>query len=181
MQKLYKFKKLVGVILYYSACYYLPDNNMPVIGRICTKFRASVLHLVNSKISRKTNICSRVYLGNLQDLSIDDYSGLGRHFTVRNAVVKIGKMVMTGKNILVLGGGHRFDRTDIPMGKQGSLPKTNLVIEDDVWIGERVTIMAKNITIGKGSVVGACSVVTKSVPPYAVVAGNPAKIIKYRK
>jgi acetyltransferase-like isoleucine patch superfamily enzyme len=52
-----------------------------------------------------------------------------------------------------------------------------IVIEDNVWIGERSTIL-KGVTIGRGSVVGCNSVVTHDVPPYCVVAGNPARIVK---
>jgi acetyltransferase-like isoleucine patch superfamily enzyme len=52
-----------------------------------------------------------------------------------------------------------------------------IVIEDDVWIGMNSVIL-KGVTIGKGSVVAACSVVTKDVPPMTLVGGNPAKIVK---
>jgi acetyltransferase-like isoleucine patch superfamily enzyme len=51
-----------------------------------------------------------------------------------------------------------------------------VVIEDDAWIGFNATVL-KGVTIGRGAVVGACSVVTKDVPPYSVVVGNPAKIV----
>lgn len=63
---------------------------------------------------------------------------------------------------------------------QGTLPKSSLVIDDDVWIGARVIILKGCTKIGRGSVIGAGSVVTHDVPPYSVVAGNPAKIIKKR-
>lgn len=52
-----------------------------------------------------------------------------------------------------------------------------VVIEDDVWIGEYATIL-KGVTVGKGSVVGCHSVVTKDVPRYSIVAGNPARVVK---
>jgi len=54
---------------------------------------------------------------------------------------------------------------------------SSVVIDDDVWIGFNSTIL-KGVTIGKGSVIAACSVVTKNVPPNVMVAGNPAKIVK---
>jgi len=57
--------------------------------------------------------------------------------------------------------------------------KGDIVVQNDVWIGAKSTIMS-GVKISNGSIVGACSVVTKDVPPYAIVAGNPAKIVKYR-
>lgn len=53
-----------------------------------------------------------------------------------------------------------------------------IVIEDDVWIGERSTIL-KGVTVGKGSIVASNSVVTKNVPPMSIVAGNPARVVKH--
>lgn len=57
--------------------------------------------------------------------------------------------------------------------------KGNIVVENDVWIGALSTVMS-GVKISNGSVVAANSVVTKDVPPYAIVAGNPAKIVKFR-
>jgi acetyltransferase-like isoleucine patch superfamily enzyme len=57
--------------------------------------------------------------------------------------------------------------------------KGDIIIENDVWIGSTATIMSA-VKISNGAVVGAGSVVTKDVPPYAIVAGNPAKVVKYR-
>lgn len=60
-----------------------------------------------------------------------------------------------------------------------AIAKGDVVVDDDVWIGYRVTILS-GVHIGKGAVIAAGAVVTKDVPPYAVVAGVPAKVIKYR-
>jgi serine acetyltransferase len=57
--------------------------------------------------------------------------------------------------------------------------KGDIIIENDVWIGAKATIMS-GVRIGNGAIVAAGSVVSKDVPPYAIVAGNPAKIVKYR-
>lgn len=93
-----------------------------------------------------------------------------------------------------LGGNHRVDwGSTFPFGHvlqesfpNGQInghghPSTNghVVIENDVWIGEGCAILS-GVTIGSGSVVAAKSVVTKSVPPYAIVGGNPAKLIRFR-
>ena len=60
-----------------------------------------------------------------------------------------------------------------------ALTKGKIIVKDDVWIGMSVLILS-GITIGQGAVIAAGSVVTKDVPPYAIVGGNPAKILKYR-
>ena len=104
----------------------------------------------------------------------------GYTFYVQNTNLKIGDYVMMGEECLILGGGHKSDRIDIPMIEQGGFPNSDLQICDDVWIGSRVTILNKVGRIGKGAIIGAGSVVTKPVLDYAVVAGNPARIIRYR-
>jgi len=63
----------------------------------------------------------------------------------------------------------------IPIGMQGNLPKSKLEIKDNVWIGARAIILGNVRTIGTGAIIGA-----GSVPDYAIVAGNPARIIRYR-
>ena len=60
------------------------------------------------------------------------------------------------------------------------IERTHLTIGHDVWIGKNAIITASVITVCNGAIIGAGSVVTKDIPPYAIVAGNPAKIIKYR-
>lgn len=60
-----------------------------------------------------------------------------------------------------------------------AISKGDIVVDDDVWIGERATILS-GVHIGQGAVVGAGAVVTRDVPPYAIVAGVPARVIRYR-
>jgi acetyltransferase-like isoleucine patch superfamily enzyme len=79
----------------------------------------------------------------------------------------------------VVPAGHNFERVDIPIRKQGSLMK-GIVIEDDVWIGCGCRIL-DGVRIGRGSVIGAGSVVNKNVPEYSVVVGVPGRVIKNRK
>lgn len=107
--------------------------------------------------------------------------GLGHCFSVQGADLKIGDFVMMAQNVLIVGSGHRYDRTDIPMGQQGDLERSFIEIGNDVWIGARVTILGGCHRIDNGAIIGAGAVVTKDVPDYAIVGGNPAKVIKYRK
>jgi len=94
-------------------------------------------------------------------------------------LIKIGNNVRIAPNCMMIAGNHVFDNPDIPICKQGLIYKP-ITIEDDVWVAGRVNIMA-GVTIGKGSVIAAGSVVTHDVPPYSVVAGCPAKVIKRRQ
>ena len=88
----------------------------------------------------------------------------------------IGDDVMMGPNYIIYTRNHSFNRTDIPMNKQGMQDFKSVVIGNDVWIGARVIILPC-VQIGDGSIIGAGSIVTKDVPPYAIVGENPAKII----
>lgn len=92
--------------------------------------------------------------------------------------VKIGNFVMLAPCVIIDPGEHVRDRLDIPMLNQGNIYK-GVKIEDDVWIGAG-TIVLNGVQIGKGSIIGAGSVVNKNIPPYVVAAGCPAKIIKKR-
>ena len=99
---------------------------------------------------------------------------------IQNTILTIGNDVMIGEYLTIIGGGHKIDRTDIPMRMQGVLGKTELIICDDVWIGTHVIITSGCKKIGKGAVIGAGSVVTHDVPEYTIVAGNPAREIRKR-
>lgn len=94
---------------------------------------------------------------------------------------KIGNFVLIAPDVSIVGGDHRIDVPGIPIMFTGRDNMENLltVIEDDVWIGTKAIIMA-GVRIARGAVIAAGSVVTHDVPPYAIVAGVPAKVIKYR-
>ena len=97
----------------------------------------------------------------------------------------IGNDVMIAENATIVTGDHRIDILDKPMIAVEESEKLadndqDVVLEGDNWIGTRAIIL-KGVTIGKGAVVAAGALVTKDVPPYAIVAGVPAKIVKMRK
>lgn len=93
--------------------------------------------------------------------------------------VTIGSGVRMGHHTTIISSDHVFDDPDRWIKDQG-LTAAPTVIEDDVLFGAHV-IVVKGVTIGKGAVIGAGSVVTRSVPPYAIVVGNPARQLKSRK
>ena len=105
-------------------------------------------------------------------------------FIASIAHIYIGNYVMFGPNVTIRGGNHRTDVIGKHMREvreTEKLPENDqdVHIEDGVWVGCNVTIL-KGVTVGRGAVIAAGAVVTKNVPPYAIVGGNPAKLIKYR-
>lgn len=92
--------------------------------------------------------------------------------------VNIGRYFHTGRGLTIFSSNHRYEGGEyIPYDYNSiMLP---VVIRDFVWCGANVTILP-GVTIGEGVVIGAGAVVAKSVPDYAIVVGNPAKVIKYR-
>ena len=106
------------------------------------------------------------------------------------ATLKVGAYCSIASRVtILLGGNHRTDWiTTFPFPQFRKTPETvrtasktkgDVIIGNDVWIGLGATILS-GVTIGDGAVLGACSVVTKNVPPYAVVGGNAAKVIRMR-
>lgn len=112
---------------------------------------------------------------NVLDFQHDDYNlYIGNYCSISNNVY------------FVLGGEHNYKnistypyKVKLLNEKSEDISKGDIIIKDDVWIGLNVTILS-GVVIGQGAVIGAGSVITKDVPPYSIVAGNPAKVIKYR-
>lgn len=125
------------------------------------------------------NIEKGAHFGAGDKIRIGHNSGLGINCVIPNGSI-IGNDVMMGPNCYIFSRNHSFERTDIPMRKQGYTPDKPVIIEDDVWIGRDVTIMIGR-RIKKGSIVAARSVVTKDFPEYSVIGGNPARLLKKRK
>lgn len=92
--------------------------------------------------------------------------------------IQIGNNVLIGPNTVIRSSNHNFKKNSL-INSQKHLNGL-IIIEDDVWIGANVVILP-NVVIKKGAVIGAGSIVTKSVDEYIVVGGNPAKKISYRK
>ena len=125
-------------------------------------------------------------LKGLENLSIGDGTSIpkGATFYCTKAPLTIGKKVIFGPKPTIITGDHRIDLKDkyiIDITDEEKLPENDqpVVIEDDVWTGANITIL-KGVTIGRGSVIAAGSVVTKSFPPYSIIAGVPARLIRKR-
>jgi acetyltransferase-like isoleucine patch superfamily enzyme len=94
--------------------------------------------------------------------------------------IEIGNKVMISPNVAFLNSDdHRYDVVGKTMWDSGRGDKYKIIIEDDVWIGHGAIVLAPS-RIGRGAIVSAGSVVKQNVPPYSIVGGVPAKLIKMR-
>lgn len=155
-----------------------------------SKFFKKILRgksILNSHIDKTAKIYSGT---DFYDSSIGRYSYIGYDSEVHNC--EIGAFCSIANNFVAGGAMHPLDwvstspvfyrvggGTGVHLGNLEIEKVKRTIIGNDVWIGTRVIVM-QGLTIGNGAVIGAGSVVTKDVPPYAIVVGAPAKIIKYR-
>jgi len=110
--------------------------------------------------------------------------GLRPVLVATRSKIQIGNNVMFGPEVTIRGGNHRIDLVGRFMNTVSDAEKRpeddrGVVIEDDVWVGTRAIIL-HGVTIGRGAVVSAGAVVTRSVPPYGIVYGAPAKVGRFR-
>jgi len=129
-----------------------------------------------SRLCRLSSGSSEDYRG---EVVIEDSVHIGQNcFIDGTGKLKIGKDSVLGPNVVILTGNHEFKNPTVPIRLQGGIPKP-IVIEEDVWLGANVIVLG-DVTIGKGSVIGAGSVVAKDILPYSVAVGVPAKVIGKR-
>lgn len=115
-----------------------------------------------------------------EGLRVGDHSNIGPYAYIGcSGFISIGNHVMMGPRVNLLAEQHNFERTDVLMKEQG-VTRSFITIEDDCWIGANTTILA-GVTVGRGSIIAAGAVVTRDVPPFTVVGGVPAKVIRARR
>lgn len=117
-------------------------------------------------------------------ITIGEKCSFGRynHITCISSI-KIGNNFLSGRNVTISDNNHGntdYDSLSIPPYYRSLFSKGPVVIGNNVWVGDKVTILG-GVTIGDNSVIAANSVVTKDVPPYSIVGGNPAKVLKQVK
>lgn len=122
----------------------------------------------------------------VQNMSVGDGTSIPKGSVIycTEAPLTIGRKVVFGPRPTIITGDHRIDiigKHIIDVTTEEKLPENDMpvVIEDGVWIGANVTIL-KGVTIGRGAVVAAGAVVTRSCPPYSIIGGVPAKVIRMR-
>ncbi len=187
-------RKIRTALRYLLRLFSLEKNQSPLIfhGLLCFCWR------LTDFIPGRMGIASRWLIGSLRFKKLGKFPHIGSHNTFfdgreteignffyagqfnyfAGGPIKIGDNVSLANYVIIETTGHYIDDLDKPIHKQG-VYRLPVVIGDNVWIGNRATILG-GVTIGEGAVIGAGSVVTKDVPPNAVVAGNPARVIRWR-
>jgi maltose O-acetyltransferase len=171
-----KVQHIFFYLLYYLVARHLPRSDFSYSFG-AKHIRYWICKHLFLKCGKNVNIEHGADIGTGRHIEIGDNSGIGINCVVKRAT--IGNDVMIGPDVVFITQNHKYDRLDIPMWRQGYDVGKPIVVEDDVWIGARVIILPGH-RIGKGSILAAGAVVTHDVPEYAIVGGNPARIIKYR-
>lgn len=171
-----KLTKIVFLFLYYFIFKNLPATNNRYF-RLPKKLRYWAAKSLFDSCGKNVNVEKGANFGTGKGISIGDNSGIGVNTHVRGPL-SIGKDVMMGPEVIILTTSHKFENLSLPMWQQGNVIK-GVSIGNDVWIGTRVIILS-GVTVGDGVIIAAGSIVTKDIPDFAVVAGNPARIIKFR-
>jgi len=171
-------KRIVALIIFYGFARYLPD----IPGVHFGYMRGYLCQHIIKKCGKSLNVERMAYFGTGKGLNIGDNSnmGIGSYLSNTNGdgELTIGNNVIMGPDVLIKTENHNYSDTRRLIREQGFCSEP-VIIGDDVWIGTRAIILP-GVEIGEGSVIAAGAVVTKDVPPYTVVGGVPARIIKKR-
>lgn len=169
--------RYLRLALYLYAARWLPASTMPG-GRLWRALRRMVAGPLLASRGEDVNIEHGAFFGTGDRVHLGSRSSIGINCRIHGPV-RIGRDVMIGPDVMIYALGHQTARTDVPMIDQGFVEPSEVTIGDDVWVGAR-SIILPGVVIADGVIVGAGSVVTKSVPPYTLVAGNPARVVRSR-
>lgn len=125
---------------------------------------------------KNVNICNLATFST--KVKLGDNSGIGIKANIAGPCT-IGNNVIMGPEVNIFTKNHNTDRIDVPIKFQGDTEIKEVIIGDDCWIGCRAIILP-GVNIGKGAVIGVGAVVSKDVPDFAVVVGNPGRVVKIR-
>jgi maltose O-acetyltransferase len=174
-----RIARIVALVLFFGLARYLPRSFSGIDFGLSNRFRVALCRLIFKRCSKATILDRGVGFGHGFNIELGNYSGIGVNAMLDGTGgIVIGNNVMIASEVVILTANHKHDDITIPIMQQGeeSVP---VIIEDDVWVGMRAIILP-GVRIGRSSVIGAGAVVAKDVPPFSIVAGNPAKVVKRR-
>jgi maltose O-acetyltransferase len=174
------FIRILALALYYGLLKYLPQY-LPN-GSELRNLRTSMCRHIFLKCGNNVNVKKGASFGLGKNIEIGDNSDIGLNAYIAGCdsggKLIIGNNVIMAPEVSILTLNHNYIKKDVLIREQG-FRRSTVIIGDDVWIGYRATILP-GVEIGKGSVIGACSLVNKDVKPYNIVGGVPARVLKKR-
>ncbi|MFH1642284.1 MAG: acyltransferase [Nanoarchaeota archaeon] len=172
----FNLRKKICVTIFYCLLNPLPSGDRNDIFSIFFNFiKCQVCKQLFKEIRGKFSIGMNVDFGMGSNVIISDHSNIGHNAKfLGNGTIVLGNQLMMGPEVMIITQDHKY----LKRGYDGYEVK-EVIIGDYVWIGARAIIL-RGVTIGNNAIIGAGAVVTKNVPENAIVAGNPARIIKIR-
>jgi len=168
----------IYLVLYYGFATHLPATDAP-LGGISQRLRNALAQRLISNFGRSVRVNPKANFGSGHRIEVGNNCNLSTGLMVIGDL-KLGNDVMMGPEVVFISYNHEVSDLTVPMRAQGATESKPVQVGDDVWIGMRAMIMP-GVTIGSHAIVAAGSIVTKDVPEWGIVGGNPAKLIKYRK
>lgn len=183
--KFYKYEKLINILANCIGFFpfkfrlFLYQILRNTNGNIGIGLRYTILKTIVNKCGRNVSIGPNVYIFHPENLTLGDNVSIHPMSYIDAAgEIEIGNDVSIATSTTILSSSHNYNDHQVPIKDQGlSFSKTT--IQDNVWIGAKVTILY-GIMIESGSIVGANSVVTRSISKNSVAVGSPAKIVRKR-
>lgn len=161
---------------YYAFAWFLPGAPAPGY-RVSDWIRRGLARRFLAGCGGGVGINAKAYFGRGTGIRLGDRCRVGKNCVV-NPNVEIGRDTLIGPDVMIYTINHRYADTSMTINDQGC-EQAPVSIGNDVWVASRAIILP-GVSIGDGAVVAAGAVVTRDVPARAVVAGNPARVIKWR-
>lgn len=156
------------------------DYSSSLLRQIISIIRYPKLFLFSKRMGRNNQFGPKGRFIRTREIYLGDNIYIAPNFHISARNLRIGNNVLIGPNLFLECDDHIFKTVGKTVWSNGGARNIGFVtIEDDVWIGGNVTIL-KNVIIGEGCIIGAASVVTKSLPPYSICIGSPCRPVKVR-
>ena len=170
-------RKILAYSLYYGFATYLPrSHDYGLLGRFSSRFRRALCKILIGKSTSVFGIEKGASFGWGNQIIMKEHSNLGENFRLEGkGNVTIGKHVMMGPDVLIITQDHKI----LPEGFDDFIVR-DVAIGDYAWIGARVIIL-KGVRLGKHTIIGAGSVVTRDIPDYGIAVGVPARVVRMRR
>ncbi|MEP7368292.1 MAG: DapH/DapD/GlmU-related protein [Dermatophilaceae bacterium] len=172
-------RRTLKFAVYYGIADKLPYSGTAGFGPLAKRVRRWAAKDLFDHAGQRINVEKGAWFGSGKGISVDDRSGLGLDCLVMGTLT-MGKDVMVGPRCMFISSSHTTTDVSRPMAGQGMAQDQPIVVEDDVWFGAAVIVLP-GVRVGHGAVIGAGSIVTKEVPPFARVAGSPARVLSFRE